>query len=219
VADVDADGGEETARAIAAAGGESVFAPTDVSVSAAVEALVAHTLERFGQLDCAFNNAGINEEHGPLVDCPQELWDRILAVNLTGIFLCMKHEIPVMLRSGGGVIVNNASIVGLSGSRNHPAYVASKHGVVGLTRATARDYAARGIRVNAVCPGATHTNVRPDGRHRSRAWRRDRRQSADWTAGPARRRSRGGAGALLGGCGVRHRPCAGGGRWRASVAM
>ena len=106
MADVDANGGGQTIQAIAATGGESVFVRSDMSVSAAVRALVAHTLERFGQLDCAFNNAGINEEHGPLADCPQELWDRILAVNLTGMFLRMKHEISVMLRSGGGVIVN-----------------------------------------------------------------------------------------------------------------
>lgn len=157
VADVDAGGGEETVQLIAAAGGEAFFAQTDVSRGAGVEALIARTLERYGRLDCAFNNAGLNEEHAPVAELAEELWDRILAVNLKGIFLCLKHEIPAMLRGGGGAIVNNASIVGLSGSRNHPAYVASKHGVVGLTRATARDYAARGIRVNAVCPGAIHT--------------------------------------------------------------
>lgn len=157
VADVDAIGGEETVRQIAAVGGDAFFAQTDVSQGAAVESLIARTVKRYGRLDCAFNNAGINEEHGPLADLAGELWDRILAVNLKGIFLCMKYEIPAMLRGGSGAIVNNASIVGLRGSRNHPAYVASKHGVVGLTRATARDYAARGIRVNAVCPGAIRT--------------------------------------------------------------
>ena len=155
--DVDAFAGEQTRSAIVEAGGEALFLRTDVSHAAEVEALVAATATAFGQLDCAFNNAGINEEHGPLAELEEALWDHILAVNLKGIYLCMKAEIPHLRRAGGGAIVNNASIVGLSGSRNHPAYVASKHGVVGLTRAAAREEAGAGIRVNAVCPGAIHT--------------------------------------------------------------
>ena len=157
LADVNAPEGEETARLVADAGGQAFFVRTDVASAPAVTACVAATIAAYGRLDFAFNNAGVNEEHGPITDCTEAQWDRILAVNLKGIFLCMKAEIPEMLRVGGGAIVNNASIVGLSGSRGTPAYVASKHGVVGLTRATARDYGAAGIRVNAVCPGAIHT--------------------------------------------------------------
>src|SRR5262249_58016087 len=102
-----------------------------------VEALITGAVATFGRLDHAFNNAGINEEHGPLTECSEEQWDRILNINLKGIFLCMKYEIPELLRAGGGAIVNNASVVGLRGSRGHPAYAASKHGIVGLTRAAA----------------------------------------------------------------------------------
>jgi NAD(P)-dependent dehydrogenase (short-subunit alcohol dehydrogenase family) len=157
VADVDVAGSEETARLIREAGGEARFVRTDVSRAADVEALIATAVASFGHLDCAFNNAGINVEHGPLTECSEEQWDRILAVNLKGIFLCMKYEIPAMRQAGGGAIVNNASVVGLSGSRGTPAYVASKHGIVGLTRAAARDHAGEGIRVNAVCPGTIYT--------------------------------------------------------------
>src|SRR5262249_33573340 len=135
LADLDASGGEETARLIHAAGGEARFVRADVSRAADVEALITAAVATFGRLDCAFNNAGINEEHGPLTECSEERWDRILGINLKGIFLCMKYEIPQLLRAGGGAIVNNASVVGLGGSRRHPAYAASKHGVVGLTRA------------------------------------------------------------------------------------
>lgn len=155
--DVDERGGEQTRREIAEAGGGALFVPTDISRAADVEALLAATLATFGRLDCAFNNAGINEEHGPLAELDEALWDRIMAINLKGIYLCMKAEIPHLRRAGGSAIVNNASIVGFTGSRNHPAYVASKHGVIGLTRAVAREEATAGIRVNAVCPGAIHT--------------------------------------------------------------
>jgi NAD(P)-dependent dehydrogenase (short-subunit alcohol dehydrogenase family) len=157
VADVDVSGGEETAQLIHQAGGQAIFVRTDVSGTLQVEQLVNYTVDKFGQLDCAFNNAGINEEHGTVVDCTEELWERTFSINLKGIWLCLKYEIPQMLKHGGGAIVNTASIVGLSSARNVPAYVASKYGVIGLTRATARDFGKQGIRVNAVCPGTIRT--------------------------------------------------------------
>jgi len=157
VADVDVGGGEETAHLIEQAGGQALFVRTDVSQAVQVEQLIRHTVDKFGRLDCAFNNAGINEERGTVVDCTEALWDRTLEINLKGIWLCLKYEIPPMLQNGGGAIVNTASIVGLSSARQVPAYVASKYGIIGLTRATARDFGQQGIRVNAVCPGTIRT--------------------------------------------------------------
>jgi NAD(P)-dependent dehydrogenase (short-subunit alcohol dehydrogenase family) len=156
LADVDVEGGEETARLAREAGGDASFVRADVSRTPDVEALLAAATSS-GRLDCAFNNAGINEEDGSLTECSEERWDRILDVNLKGAFLCMKYEIPAMVSSGGGAIVNNASVVGVGGSRGTPAYVASKHGIVGLTRAAALDHAKEGVRVSAVCPGTIHT--------------------------------------------------------------
>lgn len=157
VADVDVASGEETARLIQQAGGVVQFVRTDVSRAEEVEALITAAVAVYGRLDCAFNNAGIHIERGPLTELTEEQWDRIIGVNLKGVFLCMKYEIPALRRARGAAVVNNASVVGLSGSRGSPAYVASKHGIVGLTRAAARDHAAEGIRVNAVCPGSIQT--------------------------------------------------------------
>lgn len=156
VADVADEGGKETVALIERSGGTAAFAQTDVADAAAVEAAVDLALAEFGHLDFAMNGAAIENETGPLADCTEATFDRMLAVNLKSVFLCMKYEIRAMQERGGS-IVNIASTNSFRPQPNQPAYTASKHGVLGLTRAAAVDYSAAGIRINAICPGAIET--------------------------------------------------------------
>ncbi|MCO5100198.1 MAG: SDR family oxidoreductase [Burkholderiaceae bacterium] len=162
VSDISDSGGRETVSQIAAAGGTAVFVRADTSSPQDNEQLVAKTIEHFGALHVACNNAGIGGDAHPVGEMPPEEWNRVLSINLSGVFYGMRYQIPEMLRAGGGAIVNMASILGQVATPDHAPYVAAKHGVVGLTRAAAIEYAKKNLRVNAVGPAYIDTPLLAD---------------------------------------------------------